>query len=163
MIYILRIDSDEYSNLQDIATFDDEESAESFKVAYAVIHPLTSTVISAEEIYHGVQDFAPLYHYSVMIPTVDETSCIGDNEVIKNESTLRIERIISKSEPCPRGGGSFSTHITGTRITPEGPIHTLEDILVIDAYGYSESEVTGWVDRIVAELRISEKTDLVDQ
>ena len=163
-IYVLRIDSDEYGNLEDIATFDTKASAESYKAAYALMNPETSTMISAEEAYVGALEFVPLYHYSVMIPTVGETSCIGDNEAIKtDEGSPRIKRIVSKSEPRPHGGSNFITRHAGTYITSGGPVDKLEHVLVIYAYGYSESEVTNWVDRIVAELRISEKTDIVDQ
>jgi len=163
-IYILRVDnpySDAPEDIPEIAKFDTKESAESYKAAYAITHPDKSTLIYTEEIYNGVQEFAPLYHYSAMVPTVGDTGRIGDNKVIKTHKVgLKVEGLVNKLEYLPSSGVSYSKRHAGTRITPEGPIHRYEQVLVVEAYGYSETEVKGWVEFAIAELREMEASEI---
>ena len=163
-IYVLRRDDDSYENFDDIAIFDDEESAKSYKAAYALMSPQVPTVISPEEVYSGVLKFAPLYHYSVRIPTVGDSDKVGDNEVIKtNLGGLIVERVVNESDPLPSSGVSFSTHIAGTRIVADGfisrHVQQYTRVLVVDAYGYSEEEVTNRATRLIADIRALEKIE----
>ena len=159
-IYILRKDDryDGYGSDADIATFDNEDSALSYQAAYEIVNPTTATVIVSESIISGKQEFTPLYHYSVMVPTVGNSRRIGDNQIVKtNKSGLTIERVISKDAHLISSGISITDRHVSTRLTPEGPVHNRERVLLIESYGRTEEDVTNWVHEVIAQLRVTEK------
>jgi hypothetical protein len=160
-IYILRRDHDGYENIDDIASFNNETSAQSYQAAYAVMHPEITTLISTEKIYNGEQEFAPFYHRYVAIPTIGNTSLIGDNEIIKSlNGDVKIEGIVTKDVLLPRSRVDFNTTPAGSYWTQEGLIHKREPVMTISAYGYSEEEVIATVNNLIAEIRVAEKSGI---
>lgn len=160
-IYILRRDDDGYENFDDIASFNSEKSAQSYQAAYAVMHPEIPTIISTEKMYSVEQEFAPLYKCSVAIPTIENTSLIGDNEIVESiNGDVKIEGIVTKDAFLPRHSVDFSTRFAKNRWTDEDAANKREAVMVISAYGYSAEEVTTKVNDLVAEIRVAEKAGI---